>query len=247
MKTQANPTKVWKSSNNSLRGFTLVEVLVVITIIAVLAALAFVTTGSIRSKAQQANAMASLRQVAAVNVAYAAENNGDINTLRWVGDPKEGGGGAWVRNSFWGRIQPYLFEGAAVPNQAVMKKDLDQRLDQMFISPDANTMANTAISGARIYHDGSGLPVPIAFNANLHKWGNFVKVSTINDPSRTLYSTYGFGFFTQADGQAYAPMPQDRSTPTNKIYYLSNQKALAAFLDGHVEMVSPPMPSYNFN
>jgi hypothetical protein len=34
--------------------------------------------------------------------------------------------------------------------------------------------------------------------------------------------------------------------PENKIYYLDNRQALAAFLDGRVDMISPPMPDRNF-
>lgn len=228
------------------RGFTLLELLVSITIIIVLAAVVFVVTGKIKAKAQQANAMSSLRQVAAFNMAYSTENNGDINTMRWGGDPKEGGGNKWVSNTFWGRLQPYLFPDLTETNQKKLAAEIEQRLDQLFNTSDSDTMAGTVISGARIYHDTSGLPVPIAFNTNLHKWGTFLKVSSFGDPSLVLYATYGFGFFTKAHGQAYTPMPRDNSMPENKIYYLDNRQALAAFLDGRVDMISPPMPDRNF-
>ena len=228
------------------RGFTLIELLVSITIIIVLAAVVFVVTGRIKAKAQQTNAMTSLRQVAAFNMAYSTENNGDINTMRWGGDPKEGGGNKWVSNTFWGRLQPYLFPDLTETNQKNLSTAIELRLDQLFNTPDSDTMAGTVISGARIYHDTSGLPVPIAFNNNLHKWGTFLKVSSFGDPSLVLYATYGFGFFTEAHGQAYAPMPKDNSMPVNKIYYLDNRQAIAAFLDGRVDMISPPIPDRNF-
>ena len=241
-----------KASNNSIacptrrKGFTLVELLVTITIVLVLAAMIMVVTSKIRSSAQQANAMSSLRQVASFNTAYATENNGDINTLRWVGDPKEGGGGSWVKNSFWGRLQPFLFPDATATNQKKLKTELDQRLDQLLISPDANTMQNTVLSGSKIYHDGSGLPIPFAFNENLHVWNKFVKVSSVGDPSQILYAVYGFGFFIEAVGDAYVPRPTDNSKPANNIYYLDDKKPLASFLDGHVESIPAPIPARNF-
>ena len=82
-------------------GFTLVELLVTVAIILVLAALAFMGFGRVRQAAMKAKALGPLKQVAAANAAYAMENYGQINTLRWVGDPEEGR--PFVSNSFWGR------------------------------------------------------------------------------------------------------------------------------------------------
>lgn len=227
-------------------GFTLVELLVVIVIIAILATIAIVATRSIRQKAMQANAMSSLRQVAAFNTVYSTENNGDINTMRWGGDPKEGGGSVWVSNTFWGRLQPYLFPDVASNNQARLQKELSARLDQLFNSSDVDTMAGTFIKGAKVYHDTSGLAVPLGFNSNLHQWGKFLKVTSFSNPSQVIYSTYGFGFFNEEDGQTYAPVPTDQSMPKNNIYYFDNKTVAAAFLDGHMEIISPPIPDRRF-
>lgn len=227
-------------------GFTLVELLVVIVIIAILAAVAIFATRSVRQKAMQVNAMSSLRQVAAFSAAYSAENNGDINTMRWGGDPMEGGGGKWVSNTYWGRLQPYIFGDIAENNQMKLSKEIKQRLNRLFNTSACDSMAGTFISNARIYHDTSGLPVPIAFNSNLHKWGKFLKISSFDDPSRILYATYGFGFFAEKDGQAYAPVPKDKSTPQNKIYYFDNRTVAASFLDGHTEILTPPIPDRRF-
>ena len=65
MKNHKTRLDIIQRNDNRNRGFTLVEVLVVITIIVVLAALVVVVTRNIKNKAFQANAMASLRQVAA--------------------------------------------------------------------------------------------------------------------------------------------------------------------------------------
>lgn len=246
MKNKPNRIGISNKNQNLDRGFTLVELLVVITIIAVLAGLVIAITRNIRAKAYQANAMSSLRQVAAFSIAYSIENTGDINTLRYVGDPKEGGGGAWVKNSFWGRLQPYLFPDATSTNQNKLKTDLNQRLDGLFSTTDSDKMVNTVISGTRIYHDGSGLPVPLAFNANLVKWGQFLKVSSFDDPSQILHAVYGFGMFNEADGKEYSPMPTAGSPVVNNIYYLQDRKALASYLDGHIESVQAPIPDRKF-
>lgn len=234
-------TRFRKPSAESAGGFTLVELLVTIVVIVALAALVFTMTGKIRSKAQQANALTALRQIAGANVNYSIENNGDINTMRWKGDPKEGGGGAWVSNSFWGRIHQFLYPDVSMNNQNQLRKELNQRLDSLFNSSDADKMIGTFLQGARIYHDDSGLPVPIAFNRNLHQWGRFLKVSSFSDPARVIYATYGYGFFDDNDGRSYAPIPRDNSIPANKIYYTGNKQAMVSFLDGHVEVMQPPI------
>lgn len=225
-------------------GFTLVEVLVVITITAVLAAIVMVMTQRIRSSAYQANALSSLRQVGVFHVGYASENSGDINTLRWPGDPKEGK--PYVGNSFWGRFQSFLFTESPPTNQKQLATEIRERLNQLLNTTDADTMANTVIARSRIYHDSSGLPVPFSFNSNLHKWNEFIKINAFDDPSRVLYATYGFGIFNEQDGAAYEKRPVNGSQPKNNIYYLNDRKALASFLDGHVEMLSPPIPPRRF-
>jgi prepilin-type N-terminal cleavage/methylation domain-containing protein len=246
MKTKQNLLDITRLNGKRSRGFTLVEVLVVITVIVVLAGLVVVLTRNIKNKAYQANAMSSLRQVAAYNVAYANENNGDINTMRWVGDPKEGGGGSWVRNSFWGRLQPYIFPSIETNNQPQLAKEIKQHLSELLLSSDVDKMAGTVIQGTKVYHDGSGLPVPFAFNKNLHQWGQFLKVGSFGNQSMVLYATYGFGFFDEQDGKSYVPMPRDGSMPGNNIFYMDDRKALASFLDGHVEVIAPPIPDRNF-
>lgn len=246
MESNPIPVPLRKQSPCLKAGFTLVELLVVIVIIAVLASVAIFATRGVRKKAMQVNAMSALREIAAGSIAYAAENNGDINTMRWAGDPKEGGGGQWVSNTFWGRLQPYLFADVSETNQNMLKKELSFRLDRLFKSTDADTMAGTFVYGAKIYHDTSGLTVPVGFNSNLHQWGKFLKVSSFNDPSQVIYFTYGFGFFNEEDGKSYAPVPSDKSMPKNNIYYFDNKTMAALFLDGHMEILNPPIPKRRF-
>lgn len=246
MKTRLNRNNISQRNPKPNKGFTLVELLITITIIIVLAALVLAVSRKMKTTAAKATALSSLRQVAAVNVAYSVENSGDINTMRYGGDPKEGGGAVWVQNTFWGRLQPYIFPDAQTTNQSQLGKNISQRLDGLFNTPDADKMVNTVISGARIYHDTSGLAVPLSFNSKLVPWGRFVKMSSVGDTSQILWAVYGFGLFTEAHGKKYVPKPTDGTAGSCNIYYLDDRNALAAFLDGHIEPIQAPMPTRRF-
>jgi prepilin-type processing-associated H-X9-DG protein len=107
-------------------------------------------------------------------------------------------------------------------------------------------MRKTILNGSKIYHDGSGLPVPIAFNSNLYPSRTVVKVTTFNDPAQILYAAYGYEMFDEVDGKTYVPRPTDNSVPANNLYYLENRNVIAAFLDGHVESLMAPIPDRKF-
>jgi prepilin-type processing-associated H-X9-DG protein len=222
------------------RGFTLVEILVSTTIIIVLAALSFLAMKQVREKARLVNAMSSLRQVASFQVAYAIENQGDINTS---GGSEVGPAG---QKHFWGRFQPYFLPATEASGGPTQKMEIIRALNPLLNTTDADTMANTALSGPKIFHDSRGLPVPYSFNKNMYHAKELKKTSLFDDPSRVIYKVYGRFNFSEADGGAYVPRPMDGSIPVNRIFYLSDRKAMAAFLDGHAESISPPFSKNHY-
>jgi prepilin-type N-terminal cleavage/methylation domain-containing protein/prepilin-type processing-associated H-X9-DG protein len=226
------------------KGFTLVELIVSVVIVAVLASIALAVSLKVRKKAQQTVALNALRQAAAANGQYAVENSGQINTLRWVGDPKEGK--PYVGNSFWGRVQPYLFGQEELSNQKAMASLIKNNLETLFDTKNSDTMQGTWLDGSAIYHDGSGLPVPFAFNSELYKWNKWENAGRIGNTASIVYATYGFGLFDVQDGASYTPRPTNRSKPNNNIYYMDDKQAMVAFLDGHVEKLSAPIPERRF-
>lgn len=232
-------------------GFTLVELLVTITIIVVLAGLVFAITGKIRASAQQANAMSSLRQIGIANVAYSSENNGAINVIRDKGEwgPFEGPGSKFASNSFVGRMQPFLFAGIGTKDEKTLGKETESALGALFNTSNLSSMAGTIFSGVPVYADGSGISNPISVNSKLRPvWGVNsppLRISSFGNPASVLYLTYGRYYFDLLQGSAYTPLPLPGERRRG-IYYLPNRKAIVGFLDGHIEMMSPPFPERLF-
>jgi prepilin-type N-terminal cleavage/methylation domain-containing protein/prepilin-type processing-associated H-X9-DG protein len=234
--------------NPARRGFTLVELLVVVTIIAILVALSVVAVGKVRERAQAANATTALRQVGMAQVSYASENNGSINTLHNPGEALPDGG-VLVTNTFWGRMLPYLFSGLDTDNQEDLQRQIKLGLNTLFNTSDVDKMTGTPFAGNPKFDDGSGLSVPLGFNQSFlpEQDQPAPRASNFSDPSRTIYTSYGREFFNATHGETYRPMPVDGGPTASGIYYLSNRKAFICFLDGHVETLTPPISERLFN
>jgi general secretion pathway protein G len=73
------------------KGFTLVELLVVIVIIAVLATLSFFGFSKMKSKAKGSTCASNLRQIGTAMVSYAMDNNGELPPLEDKRKPTQNG------------------------------------------------------------------------------------------------------------------------------------------------------------
>lgn len=82
-----------KTSISSLRalrsGFTLIESLVVISIIAVLAVLSFGALGKLRANERSTTCLSNMRQIGLALLAYTAENNTQLPGPLWRGQSPE--------------------------------------------------------------------------------------------------------------------------------------------------------------
>lgn len=239
-------TRTGVTQGKPRQGFTLVELLVSITIIIVLAALVFAVSGKIRANAQQSNLVSAMRQIGIANVSYYSENNGSINVIRDATEKGsyEGAGGKWVGDSFMGRMQPYLFSGLETSDQKKLAASIRTSLGGLFGTTDLKTMAGSPFSGVPVTTDASAIPNPISVNDRLRpRWGNAnppQRVSSYGDPSGILYMTYGRYYFNPLLCEKYTPLPRAGDN-RRAIYFLPNRKGIFCFLDGHVEMLSPPI------
>lgn len=84
-------------TNKHPAGFTLIELIVVIAIVAVLAALLIPAVGRVRASANEAKCISNLRQIGAANLAFANDNNGEIAA-----------GGHWTNYWWMYQIREYM-------------------------------------------------------------------------------------------------------------------------------------------
>ena len=236
------PTHMKKNSRLHVAesaAFTLVELLVVIAIIGGLAALALPVIQRGMNSGREAKSVAAMRQVVQANTLFSADNSGQIMTLKYGGDRTLTAGGGWVAGTFWGRLYPYLSAALNISDQRELSTQIKMVLNSLYGS-DPSTMKGTPFYGPKIYHDTSGLPVPITFNMYLTKWDGWVTQLQVGKPASTIYATYGFAMFDES-ALNYQPLQKNQARQTG-IYYLPPNKAIAAFLDGRVGYITAPIP-----
>ena len=83
------------------KGFTLVELLVVIVIIAILAAISIPIFFSQREKGMHAQVVSGLRNAATTMQGYATENNGDYEPPGGAARGDSAGDRAWLEDNEW--------------------------------------------------------------------------------------------------------------------------------------------------
>jgi prepilin-type N-terminal cleavage/methylation domain-containing protein/prepilin-type processing-associated H-X9-DG protein len=127
---------------DSPRGFTLIEILVVVAILAILAALALPVIGNMNRKAGTAETISNLRQIFVLFGQYGTDNNGE-----WPAPRETDAGPFWSKD----KLFPYINNGEPATNWSDLA-------DTVFVSPnapkvgskdnaDAPTVANPANQG----------------------------------------------------------------------------------------------------
>jgi prepilin-type N-terminal cleavage/methylation domain-containing protein len=113
-----HPSVAHASPHPARAAFTLIELLTVIAIIGILAAIIIPTVGQVRAKARQANSLGNLKSIAQAVVLYANDNKG-LAPVRDHG----------FRSPFWHEsLAPYTAAGKAA-------NGIDWALAQVFVDP----------------------------------------------------------------------------------------------------------------
>lgn len=226
MKTQVQSTP---APFRKRYGFTLVELLVVIVIIAVLVALSIGGIFKYRKAADKTAAIANMRGLQTANALYAADNNGSfVNAYSFDGDEKLSG--AWNTNLEFVRI----FTGNAdLKGTWTMEGIPQSALDPVVVRAKKHRWDQLDASyGYNQEHMPPG-------------WGQkdtttTYKLSTLTDPART------FAFISCTDWNAKfsgrylwkGAQAVEGKTPDGKIAFRHEGKAAVVYFDGRVTMLS---------
>lgn len=223
-------------------GFTLVELLIVIAILMALAVLVVIMASKAKTKALETKAATVVRQAAMASITYMTENNGGIPRVIDQGEGQLWTGATWVSDSYWGRLQPYLYADIATSNQTELSTQIKQRLLDFFGTTDLKTMKGTYIQDCKIAGDKGGIAIPFGFNKYVcQPWNKLARVQSFSNPGQTVYFTYGWWQFDESDGKVFAKLPNSNPSGSTNIYWFQNRTAPMIFLDGHLEMVTMPI------
>ena len=222
-------------------AFTLVEMLVVIAIIAVLAALAFPAYSSMQKKTAMAKAVNNIKQIAAANTGYSAENNGEI--LGW------GRYNNYTDDTYLMRNLNLYLNGANVTGSGdaalfSIGKGLEPFVDPLVPKSILNYTKHFPWTWSinSIFNRANG-----RFAQGSGAWSSGLaprRMVEFDRPSRTIYATSGgFEFSMKTVPNTPPPTPLTKRAP---IFYLygNNDTTPAVFLDGHTELLRFQIPEH---
>jgi prepilin-type N-terminal cleavage/methylation domain-containing protein/prepilin-type processing-associated H-X9-DG protein len=214
------------------RGFTLVELLVVITIIVVLVSISIVGFKRMRAAADKVGSTRNLSQLQIANVSYAADHNGkyvpiytfdsdSVATSSWFNNPA-------LLSRFRGEL-PNRVNGA--PDTSVAGTMLDP------IAFRAKGLNQTDRLYASFGYIDTGMPGGSYRQANADRGYNMVHVSSPSRKAAFITATdwivnYNGRFRWQGAGAV------EGKSSDQKIAYRHGGKAIVVYYDGHIGEMS---------
>lgn len=216
-------------------GFTLVEVLVVISIIIVLAVLSVGGFSRMRSAADRATTTRNIAQLQIANVSYAGDHNGyyvpvygfdDQGTsyTSWAGNPE--------------------FISMLIGDVSGRKiEEIDAKLG---LEMPLTLLDPAAVRAKRLEYDRIPASYGYNYEGSLGGWGLPgastvpLAVSQVRSPERSAAFFTATDFIAKYSGRFAwkGAAAVEGYTKDGKIAYRNNKKALVAFYDGHVGEVS---------
>ena len=230
MKTQrfAQPT------HPTSRGFTLVELLITITIILVLAALSFSSFARMRTAAYKVVTMRNVGNLQTASTTYAAEHNGRYLPSENVDDK-----GVAVDGRYWFDNQEFLtyFRGSALEDAGLQTRVDPAYLDPVAVrSQKAHGATSFSIDGSFGYNP-QGMPPHKTPSGLGFCRGYFI--SEVIAPARSMSFITCTGWNAAYSGHLkWNDDPLDIVTENPKIAYRYNGKAICVYYDSHIGEIS---------
>lgn len=224
-------SKSHQSPRNALRSapaFTLVELLVTITIIAALVAISMFGYMKFRTAADRSTSMSNLRQLQIANVTYASDQNGSYvpiranddegTATRWFSDPKYV---EYLTSEVFGG--PDNNKVNAVPLNMLDPKVVrarNDRYDKIYASFGMNA---------------NGLPLGNAPNLK-----SSYNMNRVTDPARSMAFATATDFRLNYNSRFRWDFenPNDAKTSNGELAYRHGDNILVVYFDGHVGEMS---------
>jgi prepilin-type processing-associated H-X9-DG protein len=225
--------KTIHSSSSHFRGFTLVELLVTITIIIVIAGLAMMGTGKIRQKADTVTALKRIAGFAQANALYAVDHGGRY-VPAYSFDDESRPGVPWHYN-------PAFLEALIGDSLSIEGAEEFEGVDGL---PES-VLDPVVVRAKQRYW--SRISASFAYNNENVPGGGWGQPGTSRAHTVTSvkYPNESFAFISATDWIAnyggrflWKNSPVEGKTNDSKIAYRHGDKAVVAFYDGHTETMS---------
>jgi prepilin-type N-terminal cleavage/methylation domain-containing protein len=220
-------------SRSRSTGFSLMEILVVISIILVLAAIAFPVYSTVKMRSNKAVAINNMRQIGAALAVYAGQNDGDFpdedakGVDSWMNAAKPESGKAWYN------ALPRLLNRRGVGDYASIPRDFYTKDNLLFLPG-----AQYPESDKRLVH-----PIfAIAINTKLQRKGADhmkakAKMSQVTQPARTV-AFLESGIYGEVKATATQPRYSGSCKGSAKAFVARyGGTGVLTFVDGHAETV----------
>lgn len=200
------------------RGFTLMELLVTVAIIAVLAALLFPAVGKMMGEGKSAACAANLRQISGLVYQYVGENDGQLPA-------SYDGSVPLTLSSLW---LCKLTDQAGIPRTPwVIGSGAGP--EQVFICPSTPTLGRQGVSNIDLSYGWNYLGLTLRDTA-ANPYGMITKLASVPHPSRTIMVADSNGAGNPNFTYVISPT---QFTPDCR----HSGQANVLFVDGHVERV----------
>ncbi len=221
----------------SAKAFTLIELLTVIAIIGILAAILIPVVGAVRENARGAQCISNMRQMGQAVYLYAADNHGfappghdpDAHE-RATGSPT----GTSVHGSFHGSLWPYLFGEEILTNDKARNSAFEPNVFQCPTTYSSYKSAPQAPANffyrGQSTNNSNGTVYSYSWNNQALPPGNpaaaqRVNLDTLSTPTKTVAAVESFYWNSGSGGSFYN---QFGTVP-------HNEAGNFLFYDGHVE------------
>lgn len=229
-----NPMKSSLSNSRDRRGFTMVEILVVIVIIAVLATLGFVGGRRAMDAAARAKTVGNVKQLVATHQLFANENNGAV--VDWDKTVVNGQKRNWAQHL----LVTLANDLANNDNYKNSPGDTLARSFGIFSDPKSlkaatGKLAKTGHNSWRTYayNNRIGTYTPDSPEPIVYKQGAKFTHQVENPNKLILFSQ------RTLDGDRYHPFLQPEDGKNDKLgFSIYNGSIMVGFYDGHVDMMT---------